>query len=67
LCSIPQAPDSVKTIRDAYERGSGRIGCCGSCIDARGISWAMLIEGVRRSSMPELAEPTPWAEKVLTF
>lgn len=43
------------------------VGCCGTCLDARGIGEAMLAEGTRRSSMDELAEWTSWAEKVIAF
>lgn len=44
-----------------------QVGCCGSCLDARGISEGQLAEGARRSSLDELAQWTAWAEKVITF
>ena len=40
---------------------------CGSCMDARGYRDADLGEGICRSSMPQLAEWTIWAHKVVTF
>jgi uncharacterized protein involved in oxidation of intracellular sulfur len=40
---------------------------CGSCMDARGIKEAELLEGTRRSSMEELADWTQWADRVLVF
>jgi uncharacterized protein involved in oxidation of intracellular sulfur len=43
------------------------VGACGSCMDARGYTDADLAEGVRRSSMVQLAEWTLWADKVITF
>jgi uncharacterized protein involved in oxidation of intracellular sulfur len=43
------------------------IGACGSCMDARGLTDDDLIEGVRRSSMAELADWTLEADKVLTW
>lgn len=43
------------------------IGCCGSCLDARGFSEADLAPGTTRSSMAELAEWTVWADKALVF
>jgi uncharacterized protein involved in oxidation of intracellular sulfur len=43
------------------------VGCCGSCMDARGIGEGLLVERARRSSMEELAEWTTWADTVLTF
>jgi uncharacterized protein involved in oxidation of intracellular sulfur len=48
-------------------RQGGEILCCGTCIDARGISESMLIDGARRSSMEELTDVTLAAEKVLVF
>jgi uncharacterized protein involved in oxidation of intracellular sulfur len=41
------------------------IGCCGTCMDARGLGADRLVEGVHRSSMGELAEWTAWADKVI--
>ncbi len=52
-------------VRSLRKRAS--VGCCGTCMDARGITEAMLSDGARRSSMDELAEWTVWAEKVITF
>jgi uncharacterized protein involved in oxidation of intracellular sulfur len=43
------------------------VGACGSCMDARGYTDADLAEGICRSSMPQLAEWTIWADKVITF
>ncbi|MHA2104921.1 MAG: DsrE/DsrF/TusD sulfur relay family protein [Candidatus Hodarchaeales archaeon] len=45
----------------------GSIGACGTCMDARGLSQASLIEGVHRSSMNELADWIISTEKVITF
>lgn len=43
------------------------VGACGSCMDARGLTDADLLEGVHRSSMEELTTWTMQAEKVLVF
>lgn len=48
-------------------RSGGQILCCGTCMDARGITEVMLMEGSRRSTMEELADHTLAAEKVLVF
>lgn len=48
-------------------RQGGVIACCGTCMDARGITEAMLMEGARRSTMEELTDMTLVAEKVLVF
>jgi uncharacterized protein involved in oxidation of intracellular sulfur len=43
------------------------IGACGTCMDARGVAAEEFIDGVRRSSMAELAEWTAAADKVLIW
>ncbi|MET3768819.1 uncharacterized protein involved in oxidation of intracellular sulfur [Marisediminicola sp. UYEF4] len=48
-------------------RQGGEIRCCGTCIDARGLTEAMLIEGATRSTMDALADWTFAADKVLVF
>jgi uncharacterized protein involved in oxidation of intracellular sulfur len=45
----------------------GDVLLCGSCMDARGLQEANLVEGARRSSMEELARRTLAADKVLVF
>jgi uncharacterized protein involved in oxidation of intracellular sulfur len=45
----------------------GGVLLCGSCMDARGLDDADLMEGARRSSMDELAAMTDKADKVLVF
>ena len=45
----------------------GAVLLCGTCMDARGIGEAELIEGARRSTMDELASATIEADKVLVF
>lgn len=48
-------------------RNGGRVLCCGTCMDARGIGEDMLIEDAHRSTMEELATLTLAADKVLVF
>lgn len=43
------------------------VGACGSCMDARGYGDEDLAAGVHRSSMPQLAEWTIAADKVVVF
>ena len=43
------------------------VGTCGSCMDARGFTDVDLADGICRSSMPQLAEWTTWADRVVTF
>ena len=48
-------------------RHGGQIGCCGTCMDARGVTQTMLVEGATRSTMDELTDWTLAADKVLVF
>jgi uncharacterized protein involved in oxidation of intracellular sulfur len=48
-------------------RNGGSILCCGTCLDARGITEQMLIEGAARSTMDSLGDHTLAADKVLVF
>lgn len=52
---------------DTVTRNGGAILCCGTCMDARGITDEMLIEGSSRSTMEALADHTIAADKVLVF
>jgi uncharacterized protein involved in oxidation of intracellular sulfur len=45
----------------------GEVACCGTCMDARGLEEAMLVEGARRSTLEELTDWALWAERTLTF
>ena len=45
----------------------GEVLLCGTCMDARGLSDDEVLEGARRSTMPELADLTLTADKVLVF
>ncbi len=45
----------------------GTVVCCGTCMDARGITDEMLIEGATRSTMEILADETLTSDKVLVF
>jgi len=44
-----------------------RVLLCGNCMDARGIGDEEVVEGTTRSTMPELAQLTIEADKVLVF
>jgi len=47
--------------------GRGAVLLCGSCMDARGLTQAEVMEGARRSTMKELTELTLSADKVIVF
>jgi uncharacterized protein involved in oxidation of intracellular sulfur len=47
--------------------GKGHVLLCGTCMDARGIHQAELMEGAQRSTMDIIAAKTSAADKVLVF
>ena len=63
----PDGYYNLDTMIRSLARTGVSIGCCGTCMDARGITEAMLSEGAHRSSMDELAGWSLWAERVITF
>lgn len=48
-------------------RHGGEIGCCGTCMDARGLTDELLIEGAHRSTLEEATDWSIWADKVISF
>lgn len=48
-------------------RHGGEVGCCGTCMDARGLPEQALVKGARRSTLEEATEWTIWADKVVSF
>jgi uncharacterized protein involved in oxidation of intracellular sulfur len=48
-------------------RHGADIACCGTCMDARGITDDMLTKGAHRSTLDELADWTASADTVITF
>ncbi len=44
-----------------------KVVLCGTCMDARGLGDEELVSGAERSTMPELAQLTAEADKVLVF
>jgi len=64
---VPNGYYHLDRMVESAARHNTDVGCCGTCMDARGISEDMLTKGARRSTLDELAEWTAWAEKVVTF
>ena len=48
-------------------RNKAEVGVCGTCMDARAIADAELMDGARRSTLAELTSWTQWADKVIAF
>jgi uncharacterized protein involved in oxidation of intracellular sulfur len=55
-----------RMLRSTVAKGA-LVGCCGTCLDARGIAADRIAECAHRSSLDELTEWTAWAEKVISF
>ena len=55
-----------RMLRGVVTRG-GTIGACGTCMDARGLTDADLLEGVHRSTMDELGGWVLEADRTITF
>jgi len=64
---VPTGYYNVETMLASISKLGGRMGVCGTCMDARGLGDQDLVEGARRSTMDELTSWTVEADKVLTF
>jgi uncharacterized protein involved in oxidation of intracellular sulfur len=64
---VAQGYYNVADMLGMVARRAGKIGVCGTCMDARGIGEAELVEGAHRGTMAELTEWTQWADKVIAF
>ena len=64
---VPEGFYNIQLMLNRVTRGGGQVGVCGTCMEARGISEAELIEGTQKSPLAELASWTQCADKVLVF
>lgn len=64
---VPQGYYNLADMLGMVARRGGQIAVCGTCMDARGIGDAELVEGTHRGTMAELAEWHQWADKALAF
>lgn len=64
---IPDGYYNIERMIKAVSRKNGSTYLCGTCLDARGITDDMIIEGSNRSTMNELGNLTEHADKVLVF
>lgn len=65
-----KTPDGYCNMERMLKRvlaGKGEVLLCGTCMDARGLADGEMMDGVRRSTMDELAAATIAADKVLVF
>jgi uncharacterized protein involved in oxidation of intracellular sulfur len=64
---VPQGYYNVQIMLQAVTRRGGKVGVCGTCMEARGITEAELVEGTLKSSLEEWTTWTVEADKVLIF
>lgn len=64
---VPHGYYHLDQMVGAVARHGGQVGCCGTCLDARGLAEAPLVEGAHRSTLEECADWAVWADKTLTF
>jgi uncharacterized protein involved in oxidation of intracellular sulfur len=64
---VPQGYYNAQTMLAAVVHRNASVGVCGTCMDARGMTDAELVDGSHRSSMDELTNWTIEADKVITF
>jgi len=55
-----------RMIASAAHHGAD-VGCCSTCLDARGIADDHLIESAHRATLDDLTDWTLWADQVATF
>ncbi|MGP8159192.1 MAG: DsrE/DsrF/TusD sulfur relay family protein [Thermoplasmata archaeon] len=65
--SVPTGYYNIENMLKAVVQRNGVVGVCGTCMNARGINDAELVEGTRRSSLDQWTEWAIWAEKTLVF
>lgn len=63
---VPEGYYNIQLMLAKVLRG-GEVALCGTCMDARGLGEADMVQGARRSTLAELAAWTIEADKVLVF
>jgi uncharacterized protein involved in oxidation of intracellular sulfur len=63
---VPQGYYNIQFMLGKVLRG-GEVALCSTCMDARGMTETDMMEGVRRSTLAELADWTAEADKILVF
>lgn len=63
----PEGYYNIERMLKRMTLGKSQTLLCGSCMDARGMTDADIMDGARRSTMGELAAETIAADKVLVF
>ncbi len=63
----PNGYYNVERMLASVARKGAKVLVCGTCMDARGLTQADLLDGAKRSTMDELTQETVDADKVLVF
>ena len=64
---VPDGFYHLDRMLTAVVRHGGDVGCCGTCLDARALTEAPLVDGARRSTLDELTDWTLAADKTVAF
>lgn len=64
---VPNGFYHLDRMVESAARHGGEIGCCSTCLDARGLGDDQLTPAARRSTLEELTDWTLWADKVITL
>jgi uncharacterized protein involved in oxidation of intracellular sulfur len=64
---VPEGYHHLDRMIEAAIGHGAEVGCCGTCMDARGLAGSQLVDGARRSTLDELTDWTLWAERTLSF
>jgi len=64
---LPDGYYHLDRMLQSVVRHGGEVGCCGTCMDARALPEAGLVEGARRSTLEEVTDWALWADKVVSF
>lgn len=65
--TTPSGYYNIERMLKAVINKQGQVKACGTCVEARGLDKAPLIEGIEVSTMSLLAQWVMDSEKVLTF
>lgn len=64
---VPDGHYDIEVMLKVAAHHGAEIGVCGTCMDARGIAAAELVEGTHRGTLDELTEWTATSDKTLVF
>jgi uncharacterized protein involved in oxidation of intracellular sulfur len=64
---VPQGYYNAEVMLKNIINHGAKVGVCGTCMDARGITDQELVDGSTRSTLVLLTEWTVWADKVIVF